>query len=757
MKKLLLLLISSTAYAQPGGVSDIEVPTVVIGDTDTSLGQTDEALDLANIVQSAAKGVTTVQEAPAIVTVVTADEIRDRQFQSLEQLVDTVPGWYRSSIYYSNYPTPLVRGQVQAVQFLHDGLSLFDPNVNAPAVNESQPMELIKRVEMITGPGGVLWGSNSLLGILNVITKDAEDVDGVEVGGSVGDGTGDKNAARGYVMAGKVEGKLKLFGHASVTTYQGPELSMPTLFFHDALPQPNSANIYGPLRSTDAGQSVLINLDGKITYDKLQLRVFFPIGRMYRSVGFSGEPVRDQADPNDPNGTSRLNRIDDYDRYGVLEYRTRFAHDKAGITAHAYLQEFVRNFDPLQVIAPSALIPGGLSLENSFNSFRYGAAIDGDIELAKPFRVLYGAETFHEYSDQVPSTLPGPSDITRVPILCPRIYDQTTMMLVPIANCPNTFSFAGDRTVLGAYIDPQWRPSSKLILDFGARIQAAPSSLGSLSYDATTTLAGTIVYQFIPNWHVKLNYAEGFRPPVINNTSSNGEDVQIAGNPNLVVEQSKALQAEINARVFKGERRIRELSFRVDGSYTRLQDLIQATSGTYANSGDRGLTSGEILANLYLQGGHRIQLGYTYLVGETTDKGRLRNLPENWFNIATVWNLVTNKLTATTNLKIAGAAEDPNRLVEYRNLGYDAMGNPTGTVSVAATDLVLDRLPPIAELTLGLSYTPTPKLAIRATVYNALFGHYYQPDAFFDYEPHLEYIPNPYEGFRAYLSAMYQY
>ena len=43
-------------------------------------------------------------------------------------------------------------------------------------------METIKRVEMITGPGGVLWGSNSLLGILNVITKDAEDVEGVEIG-----------------------------------------------------------------------------------------------------------------------------------------------------------------------------------------------------------------------------------------------------------------------------------------------------------------------------------------------------------------------------------------------------------------------------------------------------------------------------------------------------------------------------------------------------------------------------------------------
>ena len=33
---------------------------------------------------------------------------------------------------------------------------------------------LCKRLEVVTGPGGVLWGANSFLGIVNVITKDAE-------------------------------------------------------------------------------------------------------------------------------------------------------------------------------------------------------------------------------------------------------------------------------------------------------------------------------------------------------------------------------------------------------------------------------------------------------------------------------------------------------------------------------------------------------------------------------------------------------
>jgi hypothetical protein len=158
-----------------------------------------------------------------------------------------------------------------------------------------------------------------------------------------------------------------------------------------------------------------------------------------------------------------------------------------------------------------------------------------------------------------------------------------------------------------------------------------------------------------------------------------------------------------------------------------------------------------------VQGGHRIQLGYTYQNVDSTDKGEFLSLPNNWFNLTGVWNLVTNHLTATTNLKIMGATEDPNRLVEYRDLAYDATGLPTGITTAMATDLVLDRLPPIAELSIGMSYTPIDKLAIRATVYDALGGHYYYPDVFFDYEPHLEYLPNPEAGFRAFLSALYQY
>lgn len=764
-----VLLAAAGRAAAQGGAPDIEVPTIIIEAADArAANAADEALDLANIVRSAARGVTTVQEAPAIVTVITADEIRDRQFHDFQEIIDTVPGWNRMGYWHSTIQSVLVRGQVQAVQFLHDGVSLFDPGLHVPALYRTQPLEVIKRVEMITGPGGVLWGSNSLMGIINVITKDAEDVEGIEVGGAIGDGVGDRRAGRAYLLAGASEiggSKFKLFAHAGVESYQGLGIDMPLLLYRAALPQPSTPNVYGPLTRTDQKRSLVLNLDGKLTYDKLQLRWQFPFGKMYRPAGLAGNPVRDRMDPNDPMGVAAGNRFDEYDRYGVLEYRTRFAKDKAGITAHAYLIEFVRKFHPLTVLAPTSTLQGGLQLNIDFRVFLAGAAFDGDFELARPLRVLYGAEAFHEWNPitngrtgsgaGTTSDFPGPYDVSRLTLPCPREYVNGQLVALP--RCPLTATFDSTRSVLGMYVSPRFRPSPKVTLDAGARVSVAPESLGSLSYKANPSFAGAIVWNFIPNWHLKLNYTEGFRPPTFNGTNANGEGVQINGNPELEVERSQAGQVEINARIFKGERRIRELSFRVDGSYTRLPNLIEVVAGKSFNAGARGILSGEFLGKLYLQGGHRVELGYTWLRGVSADKGRLRNTPEHWFNLATVWSLWPKTLSATTNLRIAGAAEDANRLVEYRGIGYDAAGQPMGMTTSIASDLVLDRLPPVAELQAGLMYTPTSKFSLSATVFNALYGHGYQPDAYGDYEPHLEYLPNPAEGFRAYLTASLRY
>ena len=198
---------------------------------------------------------------------------------------------------------------------------------------------------------------------------------------------------------------------------------------------------------------MITTLDGKLSYDKLQLRVYAPFGHEYNPMGLSGEPVRQTlpsdamcpvgstaAGCTDPNRLSRLNREDVYDRYAVAEYRTRFAQDKASLAVRAYVQQFVRGFEPLQILSASPTVPGGLSFKADLTSYRTGAAFDGDVELSPRTRMLYGAEAFHEWKpdqtsgslqgDGTPFTLTSPAP-NLVPLPCPRDPTGQAVVRVP--------------------------------------------------------------------------------------------------------------------------------------------------------------------------------------------------------------------------------------------------------------------------------------------------------------------------------------
>lgn len=801
------LAAAGTASAQQ---VDIEIPVLILDESAGGGGEGESDLDLANIVQTAAKGITTVQEAPAIVTVITTDDIEHRGARNLEQVIDTVPGFMRLGAIHGQFPFAMVRGTVQAFLYMRDGVSMFDPILNVPSISRITPMETIKRVEFISGPGGVLWGANSFLGIANVITKDAEDVDGVEAGMSFGDGNGDRQFARGYVMAGISDlwsNDSSLLLHTSFETYIGPGFEMPVHMFSTPLPQPNSRTIYGPLVTADPARSFLFNFDGKLRAGNTTVQFSAPLVERHTPLGFPGfvsqqeipedtyidpatgqlacpeeEPFLDPTQYQGPNGPqtcldkgrkARTNRVDFFDRYLMADYKTRVADDKVGLDFKGYLVQFVRDFPQLGILAPNpGLLPGGLAFAFDGTSYRSGGSFDSDLELSKDVRVLYGAEGFHEWfnndvdrarqGDGLQATFIGPYQLERLPLPCPRrLNTDGNPEFVP--GCPLTFAFPSSRTVFGAYLNPQWRPNKKLILDAGGRAQVAPESMGAFGYEPQFLFSGTAVYNFLPAWHAKVNYAQGFRPPVFNNLASNGEAVQLDGREDLEVETSEAYQGEVNARIFKGERRIRELNVRADYSYTRVQNLIQIQQGRYYNADERGMHSVEFLGKLYFTGGHRVELGYTWLQMNMADRGRFRAMPEHWYNLAGIFNVIDDKLLLSTNLRITGAMEDPNRLVEYRGYSWDETGRvigPTGMpeqIISQPNELVLDRLPAGADLTTGVIYQAMDKLQLSAWLYNAFNARYYQSDPFHDYEPRLEFLPNPYEDFRFVFNATAQY
>ncbi len=118
-------------------------------------------------------------EAPSSVTVVTADDIRKYGYRTLADLLRAVPGLYVS--YDHNYSYLGFRGFNRGdinnpnnrVLLLVDGHRINNDLTDGAYLGTAfiLNVDLIERVEIIEGPGSVLYGNNAFFGVINVVTK----------------------------------------------------------------------------------------------------------------------------------------------------------------------------------------------------------------------------------------------------------------------------------------------------------------------------------------------------------------------------------------------------------------------------------------------------------------------------------------------------------------------------------------------------------------------------------------------------------
>lgn len=762
-----VLLVGRAAQAQDVALPEpVAGPTAKEGEPEIAL-DTEREIDLANVVTSAAKGVTTVQEAPAIITILTSDELKARGFRYVEEALQTIPGWMNISAFGNQVPVnPTVRGLQQAMLLLRDGVSMFEPFANNVALRTTIPIESIKRIEVVTGPGGVLWGSNSFLGIVNIIMKDAEDVNGLEVSAGYGDGPGNRSDVRAYALFGKsfFKGKLKIFQHLSYENFIGPTYNISSFIASSPAPQITGGAFYGALAEANLQRSWTLVVDGKYSVGPVSLYYSLPFGEHYTSLSFANAP-------------NNNNRVIDLARYAILEYKDRFWKDRYGISIKGYWSQFVTSFSA-QLQRPWAQFPpftnpdgtpnpGGIhfTFQDQYQALvqRTGLTLDNDIDLKHGLKFLFGGEFFYEgiananevidsapYGDlsMAPAGTPLTATPNGYPLVCPQ-HQNPDGSFTAVARCPRSFVNDQYRLVAALYADLQWRPVSQLSFDAGIRVQKA---FGGRTYDFTPLYSAAAVWNFLPDYHLKLNYTTGFRAPPFNATDSAGGAILFGSNPNLKNESSQSFQGELNARLLRNVRKVRELVLRVDYSYTFLDKVITFNQGNYTNTGQRAIHSVEAYGKLYLNGDHFLTASYTFLFGQSTDAGTLRNFPHHWVSLGASFNLIKNTLDVNANLLVTGAYQDPNRYPGQPG------GGPGITTTARSSDLTFDRLTPVALLQLGFRLRfLKEKLGISGQFYNVLNQRYWVPDPFNDLRPSIEMTPTPAAGFSFFASAAYHF
>jgi len=85
----------------------------------------------------------------------------------------------------------------KSVLVLIDGRSVYTPLFAGVEWNvQSVLLEDVERIEVIRGPGGTIWGSNAVSGVINIITKGAKDTRGAYASTSGGNMNQSRSAVR---------------------------------------------------------------------------------------------------------------------------------------------------------------------------------------------------------------------------------------------------------------------------------------------------------------------------------------------------------------------------------------------------------------------------------------------------------------------------------------------------------------------------------------------------------------------------------
>ena len=158
---------------------------------------------LAIEVTSVSRASQQLASAPSSIQVISRTQLRQSGAQSLPEALRQVTGLQVAQIDGRSWAIS-ARGFNSALsdklEVRLDGRSLYTPLFSGVLWEfQDVPMDLIERIEVIRGPGASLWGANAVNGVINIVTRSAQDT----LGTRLAIGAGDELERRASVQHGQ--------------------------------------------------------------------------------------------------------------------------------------------------------------------------------------------------------------------------------------------------------------------------------------------------------------------------------------------------------------------------------------------------------------------------------------------------------------------------------------------------------------------------------------------------------------------------
>ncbi|MFL0805166.1 MAG: TonB-dependent receptor [Agarilytica sp.] len=123
-----------------------------------------------------------LRESASAVTVITSQQIKNSGLRTVPELLRLIPGMHVKRIDGNKWAINSRRKGVRfatSMLVLKDGRTLYNPLFAGTFWDaQDEILEDIERIEVIRGPGSAAWGANAISGVINIVTKSAEDTQG---------------------------------------------------------------------------------------------------------------------------------------------------------------------------------------------------------------------------------------------------------------------------------------------------------------------------------------------------------------------------------------------------------------------------------------------------------------------------------------------------------------------------------------------------------------------------------------------------
>jgi iron complex outermembrane receptor protein len=424
-----------------------------------------------------------ISEAPGIVSVITAEEIERLGARDLRDVLRLVPG-FEIGMRDIGYTQIGIRGVItpnsEKVKILVDDIPINEHVEGAGTIIFGEmPLDNISRIEILRGPGSSLYGGNAFAGVINIITKKAEEAKGVNItlkGGSF-------NTREAGLLLGKSFKDFKINAYFNYYRTDGQQIPIE----EDIL---TGDPVNGPvsLAGTAAGHTVegrkRITTTLNLRYKDFYLKGLFLDSRRNHYYTPRGALVSGCV----PRG---------YQLNGMLGYKFKI-DEKIRVEPRLYM--IVYKSENLWEVYP----PG---YRDPVSGFSYP---HGQFEIHSLNQKTFGLDVRLTYRIIPGNTLIIKTSFERIKSDDSDIYSNVgrpELTRDNLAEAPGIMKKIPSRRVFSGFIQDQWNISENVSLTVGMRYD---------NYDDVGTSVNprfAFVFRPLKRTAVKLLFGQAFRPP----------------------------------------------------------------------------------------------------------------------------------------------------------------------------------------------------------------------------------------------------